>query len=119
MANPHPFLRHDEKCMQLVSILSEDMIQALDLYLKLGGVQTEEDYAFMGEVEAMDQFSKISIVGDEDAPFALGNRKNLCIFKTWHVVSGNSGGVVPKTFQVGSQSGIGAFVHQKLHTAIR
>ena len=62
-----------------------------------------------------DELAKVGIVGDEQTPFASGERKHLRIRETGPMISGHRGGIVTERAQVHRHPSIGTLVNEELH----
>lgn len=60
------------------------------------------------------EFTKIPIVGAQNATLTAGDREDLLIGERVRVIGANTGGIVPKALQECRDSGFGALIQEEL-----
>ncbi len=65
-----------------------------------------------------DQFTEVSIIGDEDAMFSMSNRKYLRVGKARREVDRDSRDVMTERSHMEAESGVGALIQQEPHAFV-
>ena len=75
-------------------MLTQKLVQRSDFIGWRKVDESEEDYARMGLTLPKHQLAEISVIGDQDSAFSLGDGENLFVFDARLVVNGDSRNVV-------------------------
>ena len=108
-------VRHNYEPGQTVLMRDEQSTEAGDLGLTSSSLHTEEDYPSMRKALSGNKIAKIAIVGDKDAPFSVGDRKNLVVSEGLRIITSNGRHIVSLTHEPGRQPELRTFVEQELH----
>lgn len=74
----------------------EDVVKPRNLGKEVGPIQAEEDDAGMRSALSEDEFTKMAIVGDEDALLVRCDREHVGIVEGPHVVLTDCRNIVPQ-----------------------
>src|ERR687896_1850421 len=75
------------------------------------------NHAGMGMFEPEFPLAEIPIISDQNSSFSAGNGEDFGIKEPCGVVCGNSGDIMTKFSEVGSEPGISTLIKQKFHAS--
>lgn len=118
-AHPNAVGSHDDEPVQVMGVVGQDRGQASDDEVQWWRrTQPKKDHTDMRLVVDEYQSPKITIVGNQDASFAIGNAKNLRIRQSGWILSRNPGDIVSEGRQVRHEARIGALIQQEPHALL-
>lgn len=80
-AHPHSTVSDDKKLVKLLCVGSQNMIEASDFEGKARAGEPQEDHPDVWQSVTEDQFTEVTIVGDKNSAFTMGNREDLLVWK--------------------------------------
>jgi hypothetical protein len=111
---PHSIPCDDQESIELMSVLSENVVESGQLEREIGGLaKSKEDDPAVRFVQPDDHLAEVAIVGDEDSFFAEGDGEHISVRQSTWDVTPDALRVVAELKEVRQETRIGALVQQE------
>ena len=114
-ADPDAVLGDYLELVELLGVVSENVLEPANLGRDVLVSQTKEDDPCVRKPLPDDQLAEISIIGDQDALLPVSDAQDLGIFDGAGVVSDNRSDIMPEALKVGCERQVSAFIQQEPH----
>ncbi len=107
---------HNEELVKLIDMVSENVVQPFDCQSERHvGSETQVDHTHVRASFPDDEFTKVTIVGDQDAILGVGDAQNIDIGQPRRMLATDSNRVVAETLKMWDQASVAALIEQKSH----
>jgi hypothetical protein len=118
---PHPNRpeRDDDEAIQPIGLISQHVVEPLDLRSQVRCSEAKQEHASMRASESNDELTKVEIAGDQNSLLVVSNREDVLIRQTVRMLSTNAGRIMTERQEMRNQSGVRALVEQEPHAEAR
>ena len=92
--NPNCVNRDDDELVELIAVISEDVVDTLSTNLKPGRVQAQVDDAGVRLAQSKDKLTEIAVVGDEYPLLTIRQGEDVNILHVSGIVGSDPGHIM-------------------------